>query len=352
MNVELRIQDPSRPRPVYGVDAIVSAAEGATRGLGVFAFATVTGVDLLLEHESIRALTTLGTFELVVGIDAITNRQTLERLSDIARNRKGLHPKVFWNSSGGIFHPKFCLFSNATRETWIVGSGNLTPRGLRDSYETFAVIRGKPTEFREMRETLRRFLDAHTSDIRDIDDEALARAAKNTFSQPVGTIELPGSSALSRKTGARAGDGRVLVAELPRGGTRWQQANFDRDTAREFFGVIPEGSSLRMELFFSELDSAGLGVSEEVRRFTFTRSKNLRVQLAAKAGAEYPDHGRPIAVFREVKPRHFVYQLLLPGDRGMTSLKDLLRKNVSGEVRRFITSVGVLHAAWPGSPLC
>jgi len=88
-----------------------------------------------------------------------------------------------------------------------------------------------------------------------------------------------------------------------------------------------------------------------VRRFTFTRSKNLRVQLSAKNGIGYPKKGRPIAIFREAKPRHFLYQLLLPGNQGFAILKKVLDSQGPGEVRRYITSLGKIRAVWSKCPL-
>lgn len=351
MKISLRIQDPSDDATLYGVDAIVDAAHGATTGRAVFAFATVGGVDLLLDHDSIRRLTKIGFFDVIVGIDAITNRQTLERLKEAAREMPGLRPKVFWNSATGIFHPKFCHFSNARQETWIVGSGNLTPRGLRDNYEVFSVIQGRPAELAALNKSFQRFLDCHGADIREIDDAALNRASKNSFAQPVRNIEPREDRPVKKQSGTGKGGSRVLVAELPKGGSRWQQANFDRATAREFFRIEPHRKSLHSELFFNELDAAGTSVKEEVRRFTFTRSKNLRVQLAAKNGADYPKKGRPIAVFRDVKSRHFAYQLLLPGERGFVILKEILDKHESGDVRRHVTAIDRLRTLWPECPL-
>lgn len=350
MKIELQIQDPSDDAMLYCVDTITQAADGAKNGRAVFAFATVAGVDLLLQCDTIHRLINVGVLEIIVGIDAITNRPTLEKLREAARARPGLRPKVFWNSTAGIFHPKFCRFWNPTNETWIVGSGNLTPRGLRDNYEVLAVIEGRPSEFTALKETFQRFLEKHASDIRDIDDEALKRAAKNTYQQRIRDIEPPESHPIERQYGSLGGGKRVLIAELPKGGVRWQQANFDLATAREFFGIDPDSSSIHKNLFFNEIGSDGATIREEVRRFTFTRSRNLRVQLAAKNGRDYPTRARPITVFHEVKPRHFVYQLLLPGERGFATLKKLLDSRASGGVRRYITTIGVLRKKWLNCP--
>lgn len=240
-------------------------------------------------------------------------------------------------------------------ETWVIGSGNLTPRGLRDSFEVFSVLEGKSSALVRVRRPFEKFLADHADDIREIDAAALARAAKNKPTRPVRDIEPPIDHPVQRlKQSPSRMVGmldRVLIAELPRGGARWQQANFDGETVQSFFGIQPTPRARRQELFFNEVDRSGNAVSEEVRRFTYTRSKNWRVQLAARNGETYPDRGRPIAAFREVKPRHFVYQLLLPGEQGYKSLKSILDKHEDGEIRRYLTTVKELRSALPTSAL-
>lgn len=349
MKVCLLLQDPGR-NSRYAIDVIGAAARGASHGVAMFAFATVSGVDLLLDHPSIRALTATGTFELIVGIDAITNRETLERLLTAAGRSKGLRPRVFWNSSEGLFHPKLCWFRASGGEALVVGSSNLTPRGLRDSYEAVACITGKRGALTAVTSEFRSFLDAHRANIREIDHRALARASKNTFARAVAVIEPP-PAAPPRRSRVLAGESRALVAELPRGGDRWQQANFDYETARDFFEVEPYNDSRDVPLLLNEVTSAGVPVSQEPRRFTFTQSRNLRLQLGAHPGTSYPARGRPIAIFRRVKPRHFRYQVLLPGDPGFQLATSLLTSRPASGIRRMITTVDALRKAWPRCPL-
>lgn len=352
MKVSLNLQDPGISSR-YTLDVIGNAAAGAKKGVGLFAFATEAGVDLLLDHPSIQQLTKTGTLELIIGIDAITNRETLERLLSVARQRQGLVPRVFWNVSDGLFHPKIFWFSNNNHHSLVIGSGNLTPRGLRDNYEACAVLMGSQRELGSVTEVLRSFLSAHKQHIREIDEEVLERASKNTFGKPVAVIEPPLTRQLARgRFPHSASTARVLVAELPRGGSRWQQANFDFKTALEFFEVAPYDNSLTAELLLNQVDAAGVPTSQETRRFTFTQSKNLRVQLGAHPGATYPRFGRPIAVFRRVKPRHFLYRVLLPGDSGFQTLRALLATHSTDDVRRMITTARELRNAWSSCPLC
>lgn len=349
MKASLHIQNPGIDKR-YAIDAIGDAAQGASHGIALFAFATVSGVDLLLDHPSIQDLMTAGTLELIVGLDAITNRETLERLLDAAKRSRGLRPRVFWNSSDGLFHPKLCWFWNGSRDAIIVGSGNLTPRGLRDNYEAFALLVGNRSELRPLIADLQAFLHSQRSSIREIDGHALERASKNTFAKAVAVIEPPPSLPQPRR-GKAAAASRTLVAELPRGGSRWQQANFDHETARDFFEVEPYNDSLESELLLNEVDASGVPISQETRRFTFTQSKNLRLHLGAHRGKAYPTSRRPIAVFRRVKPRHFVYQVLLPGDPGFRVLRGVLSAHSASGIRRLVTTLAVLRKAWTACPL-
>jgi hypothetical protein len=351
MKASLHLQNPGVDER-YAIDVIGDAAQGASHGVALFAFATVSGVELLLEHPAIQHLSATGIFELIVGIDAITNRETLEHLLKAAERRKGLRPRVFWNSTDGLFHPKLCWFRNRRRDVIIVGSGNLTPRGLRDNFEAFAMLVGNSGALRSLTTDLEAFLESHRANIREIDGHALARASKNTFAKAVAVIEPPPTLRQPRRHRNSVAGSMTLVAELPRGGSRWQQANFDYETARDFFEVEPYSDSLAADLLLNEVDPSGASISQETRRFTFTQSKNLRLHLGAHRGKAYPTSGRPIAVFRRVKPRHFIYQVLLPGNVGFQALKALLSSQSASGIRRMITTGAALRKAWAACPLC
>ncbi len=53
--------------------ALAAAATGATGGFAAFAFATSTGIDTALAEPAVRKLFGTGQFQLVVGLDAITD---------------------------------------------------------------------------------------------------------------------------------------------------------------------------------------------------------------------------------------------------------------------------------------
>lgn len=359
MTARLRIQGTVRDRSDYLIDAIGEAATGAVQGQAIFAFATVAGIDMLFSLDAVSTLANAGELNLLVGIDAVTNRAALERLLALMAKHKGFRARVFWTRGEGIFHPKVCYFRTSTRERWLIGSGNLTPRGLRDNCEMFADIEGASDQLKTLRKPLDAFLGANGQSIAEIDERALARAAKNRNTDPVSTVEPTQITRemLNRRSSERAeraarrrparGD-RVLVAELPRGGSRWQQANFNFQTVREYFDVDPEAIEEQQNIYLTEALPTGLSQNEEIRRFTFTRSRNLRLQLAAKSGLPYPTGGRPLLVMRELKPRHYVYHLLFPSDAGYRQCSNLLPQGNPG-VRRAILSLASLLKNWHDS---
>ena len=142
MKVELCVQDPTNPATVYLFEAVIQAMDGASDGHGIFAFASRDGVNSLLLDEAVTEFLGRASFDLLVGIDAVTNRPTLERLQELQGEYPNLSVRVFWNRTKGLFHPKIARFSRDDgSQTVIFGSGNLTPGGLRDNFEAYSVLR-------------------------------------------------------------------------------------------------------------------------------------------------------------------------------------------------------------------
>lgn len=232
-----------------------------------------------------------------------------------------------------------------------MGSGNLTPRGLRDNCEVFAGIEGTSDELVDLNMRLTAFLDLHSQYITEINEHALKRASRNRPTDSVSVVEPPQSAVRSGSSVRGHRSMHVLVAELPKGGSRWQQANFDYRTAREFFLLDPDHIDRQTDLFLTEVLSDRFSDREEVRRFTYTRSHNLRIQLAAKSGFGYPTGGRPIVVVRELKPRHFAYHLLFPNESGYQRCSELLGGGQPGKIRRAVVPLAAFRRKWPKSLL-
>ena len=354
MDFEFRIQDPADPETRYLYEAIIGAATQATTWRGMYAFATRGGVDQLIEDPVVHDFMKRGgTIDLIVGIDAVTNRQTLERMQELETRHAAFRPRVFWNGTRGLFHPKISHFGYADgRKKLIVGSGNLTPGGLMHNFEGYSVISGGRRETLDL-SSLDAFLARHAADIRPIDQEALERAALNIV-RPVAGVPRPGvpQPRPPAVPAARAAVlDRVLVAEMPGAGGRWSQAHLNAAVIQEYFRVTDLATQ---RTYLTHVDAGGIRGEEKVRRIIYSRSnKNYKVEISAAKGKDYPTAGHPMLIFRERQVRCFDYVLLMPGDPGYAetvALSQALSRLGRG-FRRSITDLPTLARAWPGCPL-
>jgi hypothetical protein len=143
----------------------------------------------------------------------------------------------------------------------------------------------------------------------------------------------------------------VLVAEIPRSGDRWAQANFDIETYENFFGA-KVGSQRRVMLY--HVDEAGDLAPVESRPSVEVASQNYRFELAAASGLPYPAKGRPIGVFARLSTGQFMYMLLFPGDPGHAEMEQLLATSWAGRqdrMRRLTFEASEVRDAWPECPL-
>lgn len=365
MDYEFCFQDPTSAETVYLYEAIISAAQCASEWIAIFAFASQNGVRNLIEDPIIEQfLDRGGIFRLIVGIDAVTNRQTLEYLAHVETEHPNFSVRVFWNESAGLFHPKFSHFRRDDgREELIVGSGNLTPGGLRENYEAYTVLRSSRVRERINASALYRFLTDREADLRAIDEEILQRAARNiivagrrgrrrTREIEPEAVEATAEAILEpREEAAAAAIGRVLVAQVPKAGGRWHQVHFNRDVINQFFQIQP-GTTQRVYLVERRQD--GSSGEQEVRPCILSQTNlNYKIELGARREAAYPDHGVPIAVFRELHARSFEYMLIFPGEPGYDILLQLTDEllSIGRGLPRVITDTHTLGDTWPESPL-
>ena len=107
MHLSICFQDPTYTGTTYLYEAILAAAGKASGWRGLYAFASQDGVNHLIEDKVIHDLMDRqGEIELVVGIDAVTNRATLERMQELETLYENFHPTVFWNESRALFSSK------------------------------------------------------------------------------------------------------------------------------------------------------------------------------------------------------------------------------------------------------
>jgi hypothetical protein len=345
MKVDFHVQDPSNPETTYLYESILESVEGAAHWVGMYAFASRNGVDQLVSDSVVHDyLSGGGGLDLVVGLDAVTDRAALLRLEQAGAAYAGLQPKIFWNDSSALFHPKLSLFHYPDgAKRLIVGSGNLTPGGMQKNFEAFTVVTSAAGEHLDTT-CFEEFLERHVENVRDIDDRAHERAARNRFIRRARTAR-PSPALVADEAGGSA----VLVADVPAAGDRWSQVHFNKDVIEAFFKVRRPRTE---RVYLRRLAERGL--HEEVRPVVYSKSnKNFKIEIAAAKHLAYPPNGRPILVMVERAARAFDYMLLMPGDVGHAQMDRLMdnRPSIGKGLRRIRTDLRDLHQSWPGCPL-
>jgi len=357
MDFEFCMQDPSDPGTRYLYEAIIEAAADATTWRGMYAFASRGGVNQLVEDPVVqRFMERGGVVDLVVGIDAVTNEITLERLRELAERHQEFRPRVFWNGTAGLFHPKISHFGYPDGTSrLIVGSGNLTPGGLMHNFEGYSVVHSAAEEALDL-SSLDAFLERHADDIRPIDQEALDRAALNII-RAVGGVQrprppqapaprIPRVPAVSRRAAAAA-LGRVLIAQVPAAGGRWAQVHFNGDITDQYFRLTDVEVQ---RVYLTQVHQDASRGEEEVRPCVYSAAnRNHKIEIGAARGLAYPDRARPLLLFRERQVRVFDYMLLMPGQPGHAQISGLLERlpSIGRGAHRSITSIDDVARAWP-----
>jgi hypothetical protein len=339
-------------------EKILELCQGATSGGGVFAFVTCDGVKLLLKDEVFKKFAGASRFELIVGVDAITNVKALLALKETSNELPKLDVKVFYHDRvPPIFHPKFCWFRHRTKSYVLTGSGNLTAKGLRGNWEGFGVgeLGGDSANALEKQWADWRLL--HENRLKPVDDPAvMARAAQNVRQIRL-TRRIPEEMEVEPEEPGGEEEVQpiptydVLIAEIPKGGDRWNQANFDLETFRSFFGAEP---GVFRRIVLQHVDATGELGAVENRPGVSVKSQNYRFELDAAAGLSYPANGRPVGVFVKIAPRTFRYRLMMPNDPDYPMVNAILDTQWKGRLdrmRRVVTTTDLVRQAWPNSPL-
>lgn len=323
----IHIQDPSFSKSYTLHEALLYSSIGSIRGGGVYAFATAGGVRLLLEDDIFIEFLRNSHFQLIIGTDEITNEKTLEQLTNLERAYRNFDVKAFCHNLNNItFHPKFCWFKKDKGGIIILGSGNLTEKGLRRNWEAFTVVEVSEKDMVEIEAQWNNWIGHNRSYIKAISDSDVInkaktnlRVAKKIKSEVLPEIDIEEplietDTELEDKEDLEAWHysetDSVLIAEIPKASKRWNQANFNKDTFVNYFGATPGDNRLRILL--RNINTDGSLADTEIRPSVSVKSHNWRFELKAAAGLKYPSKGRPIAVFARISNRMFLYMLLMP----------------------------------------
>lgn len=371
MRYELIFQDPSADSPRYLFEQIVNELrQPYVVGFeGIFAFASSQGVSSLLEDPDFDAfLARGGTCSLLVGLDAITDVRCLELLESLCAQHTNLTVNVFHNGVADLFHPKLSRFVHSDgANTVVVGSGNLTPGGLRRNIEAYSVGVFSPSELGASADLTAwdAFLQRHASRIKPIDDEAKEIAESNRIARVTSRRRVSGAvetesdvaseEAVAEDESAAApgleGNQRMLVAEVPRAGGRWNQVHFNREAVRDYFRAAPNSSD---RVFLYEVRPDGSLGAVEARRVVYSATNvNHKIEFGAHHGDAYPSAGPPILVLREIGTRMHRYVMLFPGEAGYNEMTSLLGStpSIGRGAQRIIVTASIVEAAWPGCPV-
>lgn len=370
------IQDPTYSKSSYLHESLISSCVGSIAGGGAYAFASKDGIELLIEDDNFKQFLKTGQFTLIVGMDDITNIYSIETLKRMREKYYGhLTIKAYiHNSKGSTFHPKYSWFAQPDGGILVIGSGNLTQKGLRQNREAYVIEKLIPEEMRNVVHEWDEWLEYSKLFLFDLDEDIVnAYAERNTermrtiisiqkqegrkvdADQLLKYIELldgqPDSkryAASKKAAGTKKSEANeasviygedldidlpywtaflnseVLISEIPKSGSRWQQVNFDKNSFENFFGATC-GENGVYRILFRNMGHDGILHNVEVRPGVSVSSQNYRFELDAAKGLDYPSgKERPIGVFVKVSSRDFMYELLMPGDEAYNACIEVL----------------------------
>lgn len=353
----LNIQDSNLSDVLTLDEAFKSCIESncTTSIYGAYAFVTRGGFDIMFGDIARKGQ--IKSVDLVIGMDGITNTACIDYLKQVDQHVFDIKAYIP-NTSATIFHPKFCILANEDHSKgWlIIGSGNLTARGIRQNQEAYTAIELFPSDVANVIQTWKNWLSVTHQNLKLLDDEIVTLKAKKNSSMFRESARKKNfdswGSATKYETKREQRnktfeaihekiyldeqkdfDGwffninsEVLIAEIPKASSRWNQANFDKSTYLNYFAGSLETS--KKQVILRHVDPV-TGVIEDIenRPCVAVKSKNYRVELAAAAGLEYPKSVTPIVVFINIGKRTFIYSLFMPENDYYNTLRRWIDDN-------------------------
>lgn len=368
------IQDPSGEHCKLLHDSILTEANKASEGGGAFAFATKGGIELLFNSAEFKELLRKGRYTLIVGMDGITDTSAIETLKYYRDVHENLTVKAFYHEeSGVIFHPKFSWFRNSVEPdegTLITGSGNLTPRGLRNNWEAYYISTLVAEQFKRTYDTWNNWLLTHQQFLLELEHEDVVEKAENNRKEFKSSfakkVENKREKSTSKKNKTKPkillGDlvlnsNQYLLLEVPVGRTRgtpsaYTQANLGKPVFEKFFNI--DIDALPNSFYFQHVTGNGItGCLEQTRPIIKKASSNYNFKLEATDGKGKPEPVTPpICIFVELGARTYRYRFLLPGEETYDELRRYLHSqpSISTGLRKYIGDQDELFSVIPTSP--
>lgn len=375
----LYIQDPSYSDSKQLLDAILECCRTAHAGAGAYAFVSADGINLLIGDPIFTAFLDHGQFLLIVGMDEITNTHSLDTLQHYMDTFPNLRVMAFLhNTTGSTFHPKFCWFDCGDHGFVITGSGNLTQKGMQRNREAFDVKTVTSEELAVIMQYWESWIESVRAFLLPLNNEVVIQRAEENIHRmqvfrphrtrvltrqhtetttgeqitvPEDTTEL---ITVDDELGSWEYDpfSAVLICEIPRGTSRWNQANFDANTFRTYFESTP-GVAGQMALILRDVKHDGSLGEIRHRPPVSVASHNYRIELYVSRGTTYPDDGRVLGVFVKLSSRTFLYSLVFPTDSEYPALQTRLdsERNRQNRLVRYQTNAKELLALTPSLPI-
>lgn len=339
--MKLFFQDPGYDKSYTLHEALLKCFTVSNGGGGVYAFVSVEGVKLLLRDDSFTDFIKNGVFTLIVGTDEITNLKTINELKKMVANYPNLKVLAFLNfNRGSLFHPKMTWFKTCEGGFVVVGSGNLTQKGLRRNREIFNIVELSEEDMAIIEQQWNDWLKVNKDNLYELDNEKVENRVKEnvpirskitkklkekkTPEEVISEIDIVDDN---EDIGAWnfSIDDEVLVTEISNNNARLSQVNFHKEDFLDFFGAVIGDKNIRILL--KHVDDLGTLSDTESRSFVKVQSQNYRIELNAMKGITYPDvekEGRPIGVFIRIANRMVLYALYFPTDALYHDLKIFL----------------------------
>lgn len=360
------------------------------------AFASYSGVSALTPYI-LKAKGTGGSIKVILGVDQKgTSKEALEEVL-----LWGVDAKIYHADSSNIFHPKVYLFENRDIFTLIVGSNNLTTRGLVQNIECSLLIKdtrdansvhsafytywkgildgSEKKLYPITKELIDRLLTDKVISTEEVRSRQFDNGSDEKESFEDRQIKFNKASIQKFPTGfvpkrlakikkvitsnkskqvlkdtiidetLPVGE-EVLIAEIG-GGPRWKQVNFPINIFKNFFGAERGNNRYTIELFNIAKDGT-LG-DVEIRQAVTVASNNFRFEInCAETNLAYPSKiNRPIGIFVKLDSSKFLYQVLMPEDEPYIRIKGYLDREHfdgrKGELKRKIVHIEAIHALYP-----
>lgn len=357
----LKIQTPGSKALLHELNR---AAKYAELGGGAFAYATRSGVKEFFSQSNIKKLAKNGEFLLVVGIDAVTNFDTICELKKQIQELEGLTVNVFLHPYNSTFHPKLSWYKSKNSVSLVVGSGNMTTVGLGKSvggrdgnWEAFYTRKLSQKNADNTTKVWRDWITdcrnngyLHTIDSKQV----LKKAAENSrywprnvnkkltkpskATKPV-TIDIEGSEYSNR----------VQISEISR--NRRGQLDIGKDILRDFFGYTSNSSDHKILIQNVNLDNTL--DDPETRSLFKNKSQNYRFEVnALKGRKKYIEHNdnRPVVIFTKLGGSAYRYCILMHGNQDYADIIKMLGQRKGRKMRKLDTSIEELRKSAPNLP--